>query len=82
MMTPIKYTKNKPITNSAEEPATACNSITISTVEEQEEANYRYWLCLTPEQRFELHYTMITHFFADAIEKNKRTRKHRIIFEP
>ncbi|MFA4853003.1 MAG: hypothetical protein WC868_04530 [Bacteroidales bacterium] len=46
-------------------------NISISTLKGQEEANYIYWLSLTPEKRFELHYKMITHFFSDELKKNR-----------
>lgn len=56
------------------------NNICISTLKGQEEANYIYWLSLTPEERFELHYTMIIRFFSDEIEKNKKIKNDKIIF--
>ena len=56
------------------------NEIIVSSLNEQEEANYLYWLSLSPEQRFELHYKMITHFFADEIAKNKKRKNNKITF--
>lgn len=53
--------------------------IVISSLEEQEEANYLYWLSLTPVQRFELHYKMISIIYKDALMKKKKTNK--IIFK-
>jgi hypothetical protein len=54
---------------------TSNNEIIVSSLKDQEEANYRYWLSLSPEKRFELHYKMITHFFADELKKKRSTRK-------
>jgi hypothetical protein len=45
--------------------------ITISSFEEQEKANYEFWAHLTPHQRLELHYYMITRFFSDELKKKK-----------
>ena len=64
----IRY-DSKSDNSNVEEPNTGYNTITISTLQGQEEANYLYWLSLTPEKRLELHYNMITHFFADELKK-------------
>lgn len=53
--------------------------ITISSFEEQEEDNYVFWAHLTPKQRLELHFHMISGFFAD--ELNKKKRYHKIEFD-
>jgi hypothetical protein len=57
------------------------NTIILSSLKEQEEANYIYWLSLTPEKRFELHYNLVTHFFSDEIKKNKNSNNNIIYFE-
>jgi len=75
-------TKRKPkTTNQISEPEISYSSsllqqtegklITISSLEEQEEANYKYWLSLTPLQRFQLHYKMASAFwqFKSTIKK-------------
>ncbi|MDD3876506.1 MAG: hypothetical protein PHT69_07775 [Bacteroidales bacterium] len=49
--------------------------IIISSPEVQEEANYLYWLSLTPRQRLELHYKMASVFWQDALLKKKINRK-------
>ena len=53
-------------------------TITISSFEEQEESNYEFWAHLTPKQRIELHYHMITQFFADELEEKKIYKKIEI----
>ena len=63
-----------------EHPDDAGNIITVSTVKEQEEANYRCWLKMTPEQRFELHYKLITGLYADVIEEPKTLYGRSLIF--
>jgi hypothetical protein len=50
-------------------------TITISSFEEQEESNYEFWAHLTPRQRIELHYHMITGFFADELKQKKKYNK-------
>lgn len=55
------------------------SEIIISTLEEQEEANYLYWLSLTPTQRLELHYKMITAIYKDTLMK-KIKNNQKIIF--
>ena len=54
-------------------------NITISSYEEQEEDNYVFWAHLTPKQRLELHFHMITGFFADELKKKKGY--HKIEFD-
>jgi len=53
--------------------------IFFSTLAEQEEGNYRYWLSLTPEQRLENATTLIRHIFADQLQLPRKT--NRIIFD-
>lgn len=52
-------------------------SITISTITEQEESNYRYWLSLTPEERWAEHYKLLKRIYGS---KNKPS-DNRIIFD-
>ncbi|OPZ99675.1 MAG: hypothetical protein BWY70_00906 [Bacteroidetes bacterium ADurb.Bin408] len=47
----------------------------ISSFEEQEEANYTYWLSLTPEERFELHYKMLGVIYKENLMKKKKNKK-------
>ncbi len=71
----LKHFDFKSDNNNVEEPNTSYNTITISTLQGQEEANYLYWLSLTPEKRLELHYKMVTHFFADELKKKRNKDK-------
>lgn len=48
--------------------------IVISTLEQQEEANYTYWLSLSPEQRLALHYKMITTIYKDELNKKRKDK--------
>jgi hypothetical protein len=50
-------------------------TITISSFEEQENDNYRFWAHLTPAQRIELHYLMISTFFKDVLESPEKDCK-------
>jgi uncharacterized protein (UPF0262 family) len=49
----------------------------FSSLQEQEEDNYRYWLSLTPEQRIERATLLITHAFKDRPAQ----KSNRIIFD-
>jgi hypothetical protein len=60
------------------EPGISLQTITISTLADQEEANYRYWLKLTPEKRLELHYMLISEIYLK--ELNREKNKYNIIF--
>jgi hypothetical protein len=53
-------------------------TITVSSFEEQAEADYIFWGHLTPEQRIELHYYLITGFFPDVLKKSKKSFKIKI----
>jgi len=55
-------------------------TIIFSSVEEQEEGNYKYWRSLTPEQRLKLHYLLLIHVYSDEIEKNKDIPNNKITF--
>ena len=74
--------------NKAEEPSSGYSNslnndkrIIISSLKDQEEDSYWHWLSLTPIQRLEEHYILITNFYRDEIEENKRERVKRIIFD-
>ena len=56
-------------------------AITVSSYEEQEEANFRYWLQMTPAERLNLNYKMMMQLFNDKIEKNKRRKSFTIVIE-
>ena len=71
----LKHFDSKSNDNNVEKSNTSYNTITISTLQGQEEANYLYWLSLTPEKGLELHYKMITHFFADELKKKRKKDK-------
>lgn len=53
--------------------------IVISTFEQQEEANYTYWLSLSPEQRLALHYKMIASIYKEALKRKKKKEEQKII---
>jgi hypothetical protein len=67
----------------AEEPAAAYSSghkkLTVSTVEEQEQDNYLYWLSLSPSQRIANATELIRKVY--AIELNMPSKTKRIIFD-
>lgn len=60
--------------------AASFKTLTFSSVEEQEEENYKYWRSLTPEQRLELHYLFLVHVYFEEIEKNKNIPINEIVF--
>ncbi len=43
----------------------------ISSLQEQEEDNYDYWLSLTPIQRLQAHYQLIKIIYKDQLKNNK-----------
>lgn len=47
-------------------------TITISSFKEQEDDNYRFWAHLTPKQRIELHYLMISYLFHDVLDSQEK----------
>ena len=53
--------------------------IIFSTLEEQEEENYHYWLRLTPEQRLENVTFMIKTIYARELEQPSKS--NRIFFD-
>lgn len=52
-------------------------SINISSLNEQEESNYRYWLSLTPEQRWAEHFKLLLRVYGKR--DNKETGNRIII---
>jgi len=54
-------------------------SITISSIKEQEESNYEYWIGLTPEQRWAEHFKLLQGVYGK--EKKKLKTVDRIIFD-
>ena len=74
---PPRKKKSKPLFPLANEPMVdylsserykdSFKTITISSFEEQEEDNYIFWAHLTPAQRIELHYLMISTFFWNVL---------------
>ena len=60
-------------------PEYSSKRLFFSTLSEQEEENYRYWLSLTPEQRIANTTSLISNIFADQL---RLPRIHnRIIFD-
>ncbi|MCX6231404.1 MAG: hypothetical protein NTZ33_07665 [Bacteroidetes bacterium] len=57
------------------------NKIVISSITEQENDNYDYWLSLTPKQRLEVHYNLITMLYSDKLEKNRNKPYKTIIID-
>ena len=53
--------------------------ITFSTLEEQEEENYRYWLSLAPEQRLENVTFIIKKIYAKELAQPSKS--NRIFFD-
>ncbi len=85
-MTQKKYKKenkntplNEPLVDYGDEYQN--KTIVISSVKEQEESNYNYWLSLTPIQRLEAHYKLITALYKDELKKNKDTYDKTIIID-
>ena len=77
------FTKPTSSEHKAEEPAIAYSSgykkLTVSTVAEQEQSNYLYWLSLTPSQRIANATELIRSVYADELSKPAKTK--RIIFD-
>lgn len=57
----------------------AGGSITISTLNEQEESNYIYWLSLTPEERWAEHYKLLQRMYGK--KNDNRISDYKIIFD-
>ena len=81
---------NKPKNSEVNEPAAeyvaqtklgdVFKTITISSLEEMDNDNYRHWNSLTPEERFAEHYEMISRMYRDELEKSKGTLFDKIYF--
>ncbi len=56
-------------------------AVTISSYKEQEEANFRYWLQMSPAERLDLNHKMMLQLFSDKIEENKRRKSFTIVIE-
>ena len=54
--------------------------ISFSSLQQQEEDNYTYWLSLTPEQRIANATSLIRKVFADQLKQPGKP--NRIIFDP
>jgi uncharacterized protein (UPF0262 family) len=67
--------------NGPDEPKPEYSSkrLIFSTLSEQEEENYRYWLSITPEQRIANTTSLIRHIFADQLRESRA--HNRIIFD-
>jgi hypothetical protein len=79
-----KYKPNKEKLQALKEPAALYGnrnekSIIISSLNEQDESNYRYWLSLSPEERWAEHYKLLQRVYGVG-KKNKPTVL-RIIFD-
>jgi hypothetical protein len=53
--------------------------ITMSSLKEQEELNYIYWLSLSPEERWAEHFKLLQTIYGR--NKNNKKTGYRIIFE-
>ena len=72
----IKLTSSE---DQAEERAIAYSpgykKLTVSTVAEQEQSNYLYWLSLTPSQRIANATELIRSIYADELRKPAKTKR-------
>lgn len=59
----------------------AADNLVISSTEAQNEDNYRYWASLSPEQRLELHYRMITCIYAKELKESKPYNEQPVVFD-
>jgi len=69
--------------NQVKEPETAyliADKVVISSTKEQDEDNYRYWASLSPKQRLELHYQMITRIYSEELKKSRPYNEQPIGF--
>ncbi len=64
----------KPVYTTSLLQQTEGKEIVLSSLEAQEEANYTYWLSLSPEQRLALHYKMITTIYKDELNKKRKNK--------
>lgn len=80
-----KYKPKKESNKQVKEPTAVysnkkeSNSIAISTLKEQEESNYIYWLRLTPEERWAEHYKLLQRVY--VLKKSNNAPVDRIIFD-
>jgi len=58
---------------------TNSKKIIISSVHDQEQDNYRYWLSLTPEQRIASVTQMIREIFTEELKRPRKS--NRIMFD-
>ena len=70
-----KYRAEEPLVGHSTEP----KKLTVSTLAEQEESNYLYWLSLTPSQRIANATALIRKVY--AYELSRPSKKKRIIFD-
>jgi hypothetical protein len=54
-------------------------SITFSSITEQEELNYTFWLSLSPEERWAEHYKLLQRVY--STKKNNKDTDNKIIFD-
>ena len=68
-----EWEANEPLADylNSEKYINESKTITISSFKEQEESNYEYYQQLTPGQRLELHYWLITGVFGLRKEEYK-----------
>ena len=73
------FTKPTSSEHKAEGPAIANSygykKLTVSTVAEQEQSNYLYWLSLTPSQRIANATELIRSIYADELSKPAKTKR-------
>jgi uncharacterized protein (UPF0262 family) len=80
----IRESKMNKQSNQVKEPEIAyltTGKVVISSTKEQDEDNYRYWASLSPKQRLELHYRMITHIYSKELKESRPYNEQPIIFD-
>lgn len=80
----IQQPKESKQHNQAQEPEMAylaTDKVVISSTKEQNDDNYRYWACLSPKQRLELHYRMITRIYSKELKESRPYNEQPIIFD-
>jgi pectin methylesterase-like acyl-CoA thioesterase len=80
----IQKSKGNMQNNQLQEPETAyltTDKVVISSTEAQDEDNYCYWASLTPKQRLELHYQMITHIYSNELKESRPYNEQPIHFD-
>jgi hypothetical protein len=53
----------------------------ISSTQGQDEDNYRFWASLSPKQRLELHYRMITRIYSNELKESRPYNEQPIHFD-